>query len=41
MRKCNRCDTPVIYSEVSAGYSCACPSCDEDLYLFETYKEYA
>jgi uncharacterized protein (DUF983 family) len=31
------CDTPVVYDEVSTGYSCACPDCDEDLYLFETY----
>jgi hypothetical protein len=37
IRKCNRCDTPVVYVGVSTGYSCVCPEHDEDLYLIETY----
>ena len=36
-RYCNRCDTAVIYTGVSAGYSAVCPEHDEDLYLIETY----
>jgi hypothetical protein len=37
IRKCRRCDTPVVYDQVSPGYACVCPEHDEDLYLFETY----
>jgi hypothetical protein len=36
-RLCNRCDTPVVYEEVSTGYYCVCPYHYEDLYQFETY----
>lgn len=38
VRYYNRCDTAVVYDEVSVGYSCACPKCDEDLFVFETYE---
>jgi hypothetical protein len=31
-----RCGTPVTYDTVSPGYLAVCPSCDEDLYEFET-----
>lgn len=36
--KCNRCDTKVSFDEVSDGYYAVCPTHDEDLYQFETYK---
>jgi hypothetical protein len=36
IRVCARCDTPVSYEDVSAGYDCVCPQHDEDLYLVET-----
>lgn len=36
LRVCKRCGDDVVYYDVSAGYSCACLECDEDLYLFET-----
>jgi hypothetical protein len=35
----NRCGRLVIYTTLSDGYSAVCPSCDEDLYLFETGLE--
>lgn len=37
-RCCNRCFTDVVYEDVSDGYYCVCPRCDEDLFLFETYE---
>ncbi len=39
IRRCNRCDTAVVYVGVSAGYSAVCPEHDEDLYLVETYLD--
>lgn len=36
-RFCNRCDTQVVYEEVSKGYYAVCPEHYEDLYQFETY----
>jgi hypothetical protein len=35
-RVCKRCETPVVYENVSKGYFAICPSHDEDLYSFET-----
>ena len=35
---CRRCETPVIYIDVSEGYFAVCPEHDEDLYKFETTK---
>ena len=37
MKYCLRCNSPVIFENVSAGYFCVCPVHDEDLYEFETY----
>jgi hypothetical protein len=36
IRVCARCETPVVYVNVSNGYECVCPAHDEDLYLVET-----
>ena len=33
---CRRCETPVIYTDVSEGYFAVCPEHNEDLYKFET-----
>ena len=33
---CRRCETPVIYTDVSKGYFAVCPEHEEDLYMFET-----
>jgi uncharacterized paraquat-inducible protein A len=41
MTFCYRCDYFVSFEEVSAGYFCVCPYCDEDLFSFETYTEKA
>ena len=35
----NRCDSQVTYFDVSDGYFCVCPECDEDLFSFETYSK--
>ena len=35
-RKCHKCNTIVKYDKVSPDYFCYCPTCDEDLYKFET-----
>ena len=39
MKVCSRCDTPVIYEDVSQGYYAVCPTHDEDLYQFETKEQ--
>lgn len=36
-RFCCRCGQKVFHSDVK-GYSYVCKQCDENLYLFETYK---
>jgi hypothetical protein len=33
---CRRCETPVVFDDVSEGYFAVCPEHDEDLYVFET-----
>jgi len=33
---CSRCQTPVVFDNVSSGYYAVCPNHDEDLYEFET-----
>jgi hypothetical protein len=33
---CNRCETPVVFKDVSPGYFAVCPNHDEDLYQMET-----
>ena len=35
---CKRCETPVVYTNISPGYFAVCPEHDEDLYMFETVK---
>ena len=35
-RRCNRCGSPVLKSDVE-GYVYQCMNCDEDLYAIETY----
>lgn len=32
---CSRCETPVTFNNVSAGYWATCPEHDEDLFQFE------
>jgi hypothetical protein len=34
-----RCGNAVSFEKVSDGYYAQCPSCDEDLYSFETEQE--
>ena len=34
---CKRCETPVVFDDVSEDYYAVCPKHDEDLYLFETF----
>jgi len=36
MYVCNRCNTPVVFEDVSPGYFAVCPEHYEDLYKFET-----
>jgi hypothetical protein len=31
-----RCGEAISFDEVAAGYYAQCPTCDEDLYSFET-----
>jgi len=33
-----RCDTPVLFTEVTKGYYAQCPDCDEDLFSFEVIE---
>jgi hypothetical protein len=33
---CARCNTPVVFKDVSPGYYAVCPEHDEDLYQMET-----
>jgi hypothetical protein len=37
--KCGRCDTPVVFTDVSPNYFAVCPEHDEDLYSYETYND--
>lgn len=39
-RHCNRCDTEVVFVDVSPDYFAVCPEHDEDLYQFETYESF-
>ncbi|CAH7265385.1 hypothetical protein VCHA53O466_320041 [Vibrio chagasii] len=32
---CDRCNTPVVFTDVSDGYYAVCPNHDEDLYKIE------
>lgn len=36
---CARCNTPVVFTDVSDGYYAVCPQHDEDLYWYETMSE--
>jgi hypothetical protein len=35
MYTCNRCQTVVVFTDVSKGYFAYCPYHDEDVYSFE------
>ena len=39
MTFCKRCDTVVVFIDVTPGYYAVCPRHDEDLYQFETYEK--
>ena len=34
---CSRCETPVVFENVSKGYYAVCPWHEEDLFEFETH----
>jgi hypothetical protein len=36
---CNRCETPVMFEDISPGYWAVCPEHDEDLYSIECKLE--
>lgn len=36
--RCNRCESPVLKSDLPEKYVYQCMSCDEDLYGIETHK---
>lgn len=36
---CNRCNSTVLFIDVTVGYFAYCRQCDEDLYTFECREE--